>query len=558
MPTYRITAPDGGTYDVTAPDGASESDVMAYAQANYNGATQAKDVTTVGERITTGLADPIHGAAQLLTKALPDSVVSAGNNLNNWIADKTGLVARLPEGGVDQAVRQREQAYQARRGSEAGSFDAARLGGNVLSPANLAIGYGLPQAASMAGRVAVGALGGTASAAMNPVTEGNDFASEKLTQLGAGAMAGAAVPAVTGALARLISPNASVNPKVQMLKNEGVTPTVGQALGGFANRAEEKMMSVPVVGDAIASARNTAREQFNTAAINRALAPVGQKATGTGQEAVQQAGDAISSVYQRAKSMLGAFQIDQQAAQELATVRQLAQTGLQGRERAAVEKYFREYLNRPALTAEAFKELDSKLGKDAAAFARSNDAFQQKVGDALSEVRRIVTDNAKRANPQASALFKQADEAWANLVRIEGASKKALNTEGVFTPAQLNAAIREADSSVRKRAVARGTALMQDLGDAGQQVLGNKVPNSGTADRLMLGAGSLATGMLHPAIPAALIGSSLAYTRPVQGLLSGMVTSRPQFAQPVADSLRQSSSLLAPFGAQIGLGLLQQ
>jgi hypothetical protein len=35
MATYRITAPDGGTYEVTAPDTASESDVLAYAQKNY-------------------------------------------------------------------------------------------------------------------------------------------------------------------------------------------------------------------------------------------------------------------------------------------------------------------------------------------------------------------------------------------------------------------------------------------------------------------------------------------------------------------------------------------
>lgn len=36
MATYRITGPDGGTYEVNAPDGASQSDVLAYAQKNYN------------------------------------------------------------------------------------------------------------------------------------------------------------------------------------------------------------------------------------------------------------------------------------------------------------------------------------------------------------------------------------------------------------------------------------------------------------------------------------------------------------------------------------------
>lgn len=40
MPKYRITAPDGQTYEVTAPEGASEQDVLAYAQANYQRAAQ--------------------------------------------------------------------------------------------------------------------------------------------------------------------------------------------------------------------------------------------------------------------------------------------------------------------------------------------------------------------------------------------------------------------------------------------------------------------------------------------------------------------------------------
>ena len=38
MATYEVTGPDGGTYEITAPDDASEADVMAYAQSNYQGA----------------------------------------------------------------------------------------------------------------------------------------------------------------------------------------------------------------------------------------------------------------------------------------------------------------------------------------------------------------------------------------------------------------------------------------------------------------------------------------------------------------------------------------
>lgn len=557
MATYRITGPDGASYQVTAPDTASEAEVLAYAQQNYSKPAKPLEPVSRSESVGMGLADPIHGGAQALTKLLPDGVVRAGNAVNNWLADNTGLVARLPEGGVDEQVRQREADYQQRRKASGDSgLDWWRVVGNVVNPANVALASRLPQAATLTGRMAAGALGGAATSALNPVTEGN-YSDEKAKQIAFGTGFGAAVPAVTGALARFISPNASTNSAVQLLKNEGVTPTVGQALGGRWSAAEEKLMSVPILGDAISGARGRALEQFNNAAINRATAPIGQEVKGSGQEAVRKAGDLISDVYDQGKAALGAFKIDQQASAELSSLRQLARAGLEGRERATVEQYFKDYLRKPAMTAEAFKELDSKLAKDVGRYSGSSDAYQQKVGDALSEVRRIVSDNAKRANPQAAATLKKADEAWANLVRVEAASKAGMNNSGVFTPAQLNMAVRQGDSSVRDRATARGTALMQDLSNAGQSVLGNRVPNSGTTDRLLLNLGSLGGGAyLDPTIPLGLLAAGSLYTRPLQGLLSGAVTARPQLAQPVAQTLRQASPALVPLGAQVGLGLL--
>ena len=63
---------------------------------------------TSGERFARGMMDPIDGGAQLLTHILPESVVSAGNRLNNWLSDTTGLVAKIPEGGVDQMLSDKE------------------------------------------------------------------------------------------------------------------------------------------------------------------------------------------------------------------------------------------------------------------------------------------------------------------------------------------------------------------------------------------------------------------------------------------------------------------
>lgn len=561
MAKFRITSPDGRTFDVNAPEGATQDDVMSYAQKQFSAppTEQPKPGSplTRTEKIAAGAMDPIHGGAQLLTKALPDGIVNAGNRANNWLADKTGLVARVPDGGVDRMVRDREQEYQARRtsGGESG-FDGYRVIGNVLSPANIALARAMPVAGAISTRMGMGAAGGAASGLVAPVTDGN-FSDEKLKQAGLGAVFGGITPAVTGAISRAISPKASINPDLKLLKGEGVKPTLGQTLGGLANSLEEKAQSIPVVGDLIARNRLAAREQFNNAAINRATAPINQKVSGAGTAAVKEAGDLIGDAYTKAKSQLGSFRLDQQGNSELSNLRMMASSGLEGRERSTFNKYFKDYISQNrAFTPEKFKELDSKLTSDIAKFG-SGDAYQQKLGDALKEIQRAITENAKRANPQAAKMLSEADAAYANLVRVEGASVGAKGADGIFTPGQLLTAVRGADKSVRDRSTARGTALMQDLASAGQNVLGNKVPDSGTAGRLLLSGGLGAAGMTDLGVTAGLLGTGLAFnSAPVQSLLRGLVSSRPELAQPVADALRKASPGLIPAGAQVGLGLL--
>lgn len=517
---------------------------------------------TRADKFGRGLRDPIDGGAQLLTKMLPSGMVNAGNQMNNWLADKTGMVGRLPEGGVDQQVRQGEAAHQSQRKAAGESgIDGYRLLGNVLNPVNVGIGASIPTAAaSLGGRMALGAAGGAASSALQPVV-GGDFASEKAKQIGTGAIFGGAVPGAVAGLGRVISPKASVNPQLQMLKDAGVQPTVGQSLGGRWNSLEEKMQSLPIMGDAIATARGKSLDQFNIAAINRATAPIGFKVQSTGQEGVRKAGDAITDAYEAGKTAMGHFALDQRAVSELSTLKQMAQN-LPQKERAAFDSAW-SYLGSEvspngSILAGGFKRIDSKLGADAARFSGSSDAYQKQAGDALKELQRIVTDAAKRANPKAAKMLDSADEAWANLVRVEGAAKAAINNGGVFTPAQLNMAARQADTSVRDRATARGTALMQDLGNAGQGVLGNKVPNSGTAERLMYGGGAAIGGyFLNPAIPAGLLASAGLYTGPFQGLLRGAVSSRPAAAQTIEEMLNRSSSMLGPTGGLLGLELLK-
>lgn len=523
--------------------------------------------TTKAERFARGLRDPIDGGAQLLTKLLPDSVVQAGNRLNNLIADKTGLVGRLPEGGVDQQVRESEAQYQAARraGGVDPGFDWMRLAGNVVNPANAALAARLPAAATLAGRVAVGAGGGAASALMSPVTEG-EFATEKAKQIAAGAAFGGAVPAAVGGVARLVSPNASLNPQLNLLRSEGVRPTVGQTLGGVANRIEEKATSLPIIGDAIASARRGAAQDLNRAAFNRALEPIGERlpAGTTGREAVQFVDDALSARYNRLLPRM-TLRADQQFNNEIAQLRGSVNTGAidptaaKAFNRILQNDVLGKFRGQQALTGQTLKDIEADLGMHVRRLAGSQDADQRLVGDALQEVQATLRRTLERANPQQADELRAINTGWANFKRVQRAAAGLGSEEGIFTPAQLQSAVKALDRSKDKARFAEGNALMQDLSEAGKTVLGNKVPDSGTAGRLLLNGGLLAGGAaLSPGGAAAALGGASLYSRPAQNALTALIAERPQLAQPIADALRRSSSSLVPLGAQVGLNALNQ
>lgn len=550
MPIYTIQAPDGKTYDIEGPEGATADQLGAFI-SSQSADVKPKSYISKSDRFVQGLKDPIDGGAQFLTKILPESVVQKGNALNNWLADKTGLVGKLPEGGVNQQVKETNEKFKT------DGVDWWRMGGNVLSPSNLAIASRVPVVAGLGSKALASGASGAASGALSPVAS-DDYWGEKQKQVGIGAVVGAALPAVGSAVSRVISPNASVDPAVQMLRDNNVRITAGQALGGMSNRLEEKLTSVPFLGDAIASARNRAKDDFNKVAINRAVAPIGEKVDEIGQEGVKKAGDLLSKAYDDALSQIKYVKFDQQFATDLQQLKGMAQNlepGLaQKFDKVIADKIGTRLSGNGSMLAEPFKKVDSDLGKLATRYQGSGTAAEQEFGDAVAQLQSLLKQQAMRTNSGAAEALSKADEGWANLVRLEGASKAAMNTEGVFTPAQLGSAVRQADKSVRDRSTARGTALMQDLAGAGQKVIGNKVPNSGTIDRGLAGGGLGALAYANPVVTGSLLGAGiLGYTPIGQRIASGLVASRPQLAQPVASNVQKAFPFLVPVGA----GLLE-
>lgn len=526
-------------------------------------ATNSKPLTNT-DKIIKGAVDPIEGGAQLLTHILPQGVVDAGNSFNNWLADKTGLVAKLPQGGLDQQIKQDEATYQAQRKAQGETgLDGYRLLGNVISPTNVAIAAKLPQAASFASRVGVGAAGGGASAVLDPVT-GDSYWGDKAQQVAVGAVGGGVVPGVTGAIGRVISPKASIDPKLQLLKSEGVRPTIGQSLGGWANKAEEKLQSLPIVGDAITAARGRASLDLNRAAVNRALAPVGETLpinVKLGNDSIEYVRKTLGDKYDTLIPKM-TVQADTPFAQSVISLKSMVNQGaLDPKYSAKFDKILQDrvlgkFQGQQAMTGQTLKDTQSYLTGEIKRFGQSQDPDARLLGDALKELGKQLKDLSIRSNPKLASELKAIDTGYANFKRVQRAASSVSAEDGIFNPEQLHNAVKVGDFSKDKARFAEGTAFMQDLSSAGKSMLGNKVPDSGTAGRIALGAGGLASGALSPVIPAGLLGSAAMYSPVVQNLLRGAVSSRPQAAQTIAEMLKKATPALVPGGAQIGLGLL--
>lgn len=555
------------TYDLNEVLSAGTENKGTYSLDEVMG-TPAPKVQTLTrmDKIGKGARDPVDAGAQLLTNMLPSGVVNAGNRLNNYIADKTGLVGRLPEGGVNQQINDQEANYQAQRAAQGESgLDGYRLAGNIVSPANLAMASKLPQAATLAGRVGVGALGGgVLTAASQPVVgESGNFWQEKGKQAAVGAVTGGALPLVTGGLARLISPKASVNPNVQLLREEGVNPTIGQTLGGIPNRIEEKLQSVPIMGDMISNARGQANQQFEAAAYNRALKPLGQELPKglSGRDALVHTESTLKNAYDDVLTRIGAIQPDATFTKKVADLEAMVNKQVMPRaEKAkfasALSDVKQSMDANGVITSDAYKALESSLGTDARKLGSSTNIYEGKLAPAVKQLQAELKDMLQRQSGPLSDELKSVNTGYANFKRVQNAASKVGAEDGSFNPAQFQNAVRTMDKSKDKAAFARGSALGQDLGDAGKTVLGSKVPNSGTAERLLYGGGAVASGMLNPAIPVSLAAGGALYTQPGQKLLNALIASRPKSAVPMAELLRKSGNYVIPAAGAAGLGLL--
>jgi hypothetical protein len=440
-----------------------------------------KEADSFMSRLGTGLADPIYGAAQLADKAI--------NPLRQMISPGAS--------SMDDVVKSREAEYNAPEGA-----DIARIVGNVANPVTwVGSGKGKVLAktaeALLAHPVKAAAMTGAAQSALEPVTDEN-FWTEKAKQAGFGAGAGA----VTSKLLRGVgTPTA----EAQKLMDQGIQPSVGQALGGVANRLESRITSVPLIGDAALMARTRPLKEFDQKVISRA--------TQGGAETLEDANKFASNLFDEVvphlkptkESVLGVQQSLQAARQnpEMTADNLKMLEGLVG-------KHFQQF---GTLSGEGIKKLDSELGYLGRKYAAGDPASKTLSSEIYNVLGALRGGLETGLPPDMQGKLSTANTVWKDLIPLNKAASARADEK--ITPRALQKAIaRQKRTDVTRMAP-------DDLIDPAVAVLPQSVPDSGTAGRLLLGGG-IATGL---GITAPTVGlgalAGIGATRPVQAALLG-------------------------------------
>lgn len=404
---------------------------------------------------------------------------------------------------------------------------------------------------------------GTASGAIQGFGAGEGGLGNRLASAGKEALVGGATALGFNALGKSLS-QPKINPDVQLLKDEGVALTPGQMGGKFAKKTEDIATSVPVMGDFIAKRQNESIEGLNRAVANRSLREINQALPANiapGRSTVAYVRKAMTDSY---NSVLGGMQAspDMPFSAMLQTAKAKAGTlpaaQLDDFNRIINSEIFDKVAkNKGVLDGDAIKGIESTLTDEIKGYGAGT-WNEQKLAGALSDAKTAFRDMITRQNPALAPKLAATDRAYANYAILRKAGSATGNDGGVFSPAQLQAAVASADSSAGKGNFASGSARMQDLSDAAKNVLPAKFQDSGTARRLMQGgvlsaAGPAAyfSGSAIPAAGAVGVGTAL-YTTPGQKLARALMTGqRPNTLATTGNALQLASPKAGALAAML-------
>lgn len=394
-----------------------------------------------------------------------------------------------------------------------------------------------------------------------------------------GAIAGTASKPVAAVAGRILNPN--LNPDVRTLLNEGVRLTPGQIMGGGTQRIEQASTSIPGLGDLIANrSREAVVNDTTKMALNRVLRPIGQKIPTDLPENVNPvawAGDKVSEVYGdiTSKANLGLTKPLKKSFDAIANKNPfikdiydkeiLSRFGKIEQPKGETWNYVTKQENipyTPIMRGNQIKNIDQQLGnlyrQQISYYKANQDPKILANANAIRDLHSIFRKGLAVQNPSIANELKQANEAWSKLVVIEDAASRPGAPTGYLSPSALNSAIKSQAKriSIRGRSYARGEAQMQDLSDAALNVMGSKVPDSGTPIRAMtaFSLGNLPKLAAAPAVWGMGGLGSLLYSRPGMAAARNILANRPELMQQIGQGMPQIPATLLN---ALGINLLE-
>lgn len=569
----RSGAPDARVQAYAASvgaDPASLASVLAFRKQNpgYRGNYNASDLE-LKEQDLGLIREGLNWAAQTKGGAFAINAADAltAGTLDN-LTDNPAL-ARAGLAGVQQA-----NPYSSLAGT---------ISGSALAAAGAE--FGLGRAGLTAGRAALGgdALYGAAYGA-GTTDEGN-----RLLGAAVGGVAGAG----GGVVGRRVADGVGSaltgvrNADVTALRGAGVPLTVGQAVGssGIVGRTvkgiEDRLSGLPVVGDLVNARRREGFEGFNRAAFDQGLAPINANTGGQiGEAGIDVARGARSQAYSDALDPVrvqadAPFVTDMQST--IAAGRALPDPMRGNLDYTLPTRVGNSFDNTGGLTGNDFQQSVRGLRRDAKSMEQL--PYGHDFGQVTRQAEGALEGLLARQSPDTLPAYNAANAANRNVEVLRDAVNRARNgtrtgETGVFAPSQLADA---AAANARKFGNSAGTTNQPffDLTRAGQSVLPNAVPDSGTAGRAVVagglglaglgGAGGYAAGDAQTGAAGGLSLAALLAaggTRTGQKWLTKALLDRPDVLVRLGEGVQRQSRLGGLFGAPMLAGgatsLLQQ
>ena len=520
-----------------------------------NAAIQYRDQGGEGVRVNvpeSGMNDPtiMDRALQNLGSSPVGSYFGGAANALTMggIDEIQGLMAGDTLGEAFSGTGQGTAEANLRKSLQAEANPVASFTGNLTGGVLGALGVG----GAMGAGKAASTLAPRALAADATFGAGYGFGESNEDRLG-GAALGAVAGAGGGALGRGVTRQignaiGGVGGPAQTLREAGVRMTPGQIgessgglLGRTLKRREDRLAGYSGIGDAIGRQQEQGLRQFNRAAFKEG---VGEVPPEIGEEGIQYLNE---NVVPRAYSVLDGqqFSVDQVARQGMRDARKRGAQAL-GELGGEFENTYQTRVlpfvdDQGSVDGRNMQAMLQGLRKDSASMSGKprSDIFSEATGMAEDSIGGMV----ERQAPGVMGQFADANATYRNTRILEDAVGRGMNTEGVFTPAQLGMASRQNAKKFGGN-YASPTRPFFDLQRAGQQVLPSKIPDSGTAGRQAAGDGIVGAAQSFARNLRAPI-----YSDTVLDVLNTIALDRTPAARALGEEVRRNARRTGLFGA---------